>query len=162
MSEAREIATRLIAIGVVMAELKAEEARLREEFGQVSEVGDRASAKLGDIAVGSVTMADGASTPLVTDYEALLAWVLENHPEHIERKPAVAPSYIQVLKAQVRDFGGFVNVVTGGIEPVPGIEVRKGDPKPMVKANGAAKTAVLDALRDGRILAIEGDVTIGA
>ncbi len=154
MPDQREIATRLIAIGVVQAELKAEETRLRQEFGKVSEIGDRSTAKLGDTPLGTVTMCEGSSTPLVADYDALLAWVLENHPEQIERKPSVRHSFVEVLKSHVKDFGGLVDE-DGVVQPVPGIEIREGDPKPMVKASAGAKSAVLDAIRDGRYLAIE-------
>jgi hypothetical protein len=115
-------------------------------------------------AVGTVTLANGATRAGVADTEAYEAWVRATHPEQIETVPAttrINPEFTARLTSAAKKLGVAVDAETG--EVVPGIAVSEGDPYPMVKLAEGAREAVAEAWRDGSLtelvsglLAIEG------
>ena len=114
-------------------------------------VKDRATAALGDTELGTVTLAKGRATSKVSDEDAFLAWVLENHPEHVEQIQItrVDPHYTERILAHARTAGVPVDVETG--ETVDGVTIAEGDDYPVVRLVPEAQTLVAKAWADGSL-----------
>jgi len=87
--------------------------------------GDRDVITVQGRTLGKVTMTKGRTTVRVdTTHPQFIAWVKENHPEHIVE--TVAPAFVELLKKQVAERGGPVDETTGEI--IPGVTITHGDP----------------------------------
>lgn len=158
----RDTATRLILSRVVRDRLTEADKAIREQARTDFDMpGVREIGVIGDEQIGSVSLAKGRESWVVTDPAALLAWVKANRPSEVVTVEQVRPSYIGALLMQAKKDGA---PVTSGGELVPGIEQRTGDPSLNVKPSEDAAQTIAQAFADGVLslddltppLAIEG------
>jgi hypothetical protein len=117
---------------------------------------------------GSVTVAQRAAAPFVSEPDMLLEWVRDAFPTEVVTVPAVRPAFVTALLSRVEwdpDLGEFIDPNTG--EAVPGLDwSAPGEPYvtwPAGDAQKAAKSMAREwfALRSDEVLsalAITGPV----
>ncbi|HWB34959.1 MAG TPA: hypothetical protein VHA75_02940 [Rugosimonospora sp.] len=116
------------------------------------EVSDRNAAVLPNKAkIGTVTLAKGKRSVDITDQNAFMEWVLENHPDAIQQVQVtqVDPDFTARMVAFARATGSTADPATG--EEVPGLRVRDGDPYPMTKLEDNAAELVAEAWQSGEL-----------
>lgn len=123
--EDRIIAGRAAALHWFAEEVKKQVGATRAVLTPRVAPGERIGAYLPDgTVIGSVTIGLPATSVVVTDERALLAWVKANKPTEIVQ--SVNSAFIEFLKTQVRKHGYAFDVTSGEI--IPGIELREGSP----------------------------------
>ena len=108
---------------------------------------ERRVAIVGGIPIGTVTLARGKRSVEVVDEEAFGDWVREHYPTEVE--VSVRPAFRKKLLERVLATGHLIDadgVIYDGI-----VEVRAGEPYPMVKLDGEASIAIGNLLRQGKI-----------
>lgn len=113
----RTYATKLVAMAAVKKEATALEKELRENPPELKS-GDRVAAYADNTPIGTVTRNKDGWEVRVEDEDALLAWVLMNHPEEIIQ--SVRPAYRKLLFEHMRKVGA---PCTPEGEVVDGVEV---------------------------------------
>jgi hypothetical protein len=143
---------RVAALKVLKDYVSARYDEAREEMKSQLNKGDRLTARspLSDEKIGAVWLTDPERTANVADKAALLSWVEENYPEHVQqryhvtatedqlrtllfqhqpewmdRRPEVEPKFVAELLTAAADMG--VPVGPGGEVDVPGIAVKVRD-----------------------------------
>ena len=143
----RDTATNLLVSKVVRDRLAAADKAYREQARDDFDVpGVREIGLVGDEQIGSVQLVKGRESWVVTDPDALLAWVKANRPEEVVTVEQVRPSYVGALLMQAKKDGA---PVTSDGELVPGIEQRTGEPSLTVKPSEDAAQTIAQALADG-------------
>lgn len=149
---ARATVTRLALLAELTKRVKAADAEQRAAALDFLDAGERLVAKLPDgTEVGRVRVDHGSASAYVADDQTLLAWVRAHHPTEVETVPAaqrVRASFVAKLLTDVKDGGG-VDAGTG--EPVPGVDVRQGEPKVVVVTTKDERQAIADAWAAGRV-----------
>lgn len=112
-----------------------------------------------EVVLGAITRTKPKAAWKVTDETKLLKWILENHPDMIERVPVPKEWYVQSLLAQAAKMDA---AVTEEGELVPGIGVVTGTSYASAKPEKDmdAKLAQLVAggvIKTAELLAIEGE-----
>lgn len=100
-----------------------------------------------DTDLGTAAYVSGSRTPRVVNETAFLDWVAANRPDEIIETvtQTVRSSYKSVILGEVKEYGGHLTE-TGEIVPVPGVEIRQGDPYLSVKTTAEAKERTRIAL----------------
>lgn len=137
----------------VVAKILGEEASrlsraIRDAIEPNLEPGEHVTAQLGDgTRVGKVRRNEQSVTAVVTDEPALKAWVEAHRPEEIVTTKTIRSSYLDYLKALVKQHGMAFDETTAEI--IPGIEAVEGSasfvvtPSPEGRALVKAKLAEL-------------------
>lgn len=149
---AHDTALRVALLKVLTEQLAAAKRTVGEEVAGSWRVKDRSTAVLPDgTEIGTVTLAEGRTAAKVSDDDAYLAWVLENHPEEIEQIAItrVNPDFTARTLSFARQHGEPVDPATG--ETVAGVVVQQGDPYPMAKLSPEAADLVAKAWQDGSL-----------
>jgi hypothetical protein len=102
--------------------------------------------------VATVTWAGGdGKTASVTNPDALLGWVQENHPS--ETEVIVRDSYRKKLLDTAKKEGRAIDPLTG--ELVPGITVGESKPYVSIRFRPGGQDAIVAAWRSGELARIE-------
>lgn len=156
---AHETALQILVLKILRDRLAGAKNAADEEIHGTWKVGDRNSGVLSDkTKIGSVTLAKGPTRSKVTDDDAFLAWVLENHPDEIEQVQItrVNPGFRERLLSFARQTGDCVNPATG--QPVPGIAVEQGEPYATPKLVPDADKLLARAWQDGSLKELIGSL----
>lgn len=154
MSDTKLLSVRAVALRVLADRVKEAAERNKRALAQAMDVGDRKTAVLDDgTNVGAISYANGSRQVRVVDEHAFTEWVLANYPDEIV--PQVRASFRDSLFGRVRDAGAPVDPATG--EVIPGVEAGRGDPYITVKPNPDHVSALVDAIRQGQTLALDGE-----
>ncbi len=146
-AEKRALAGRQIVLKILADEIAAEMKKVRDELEPKMLARENVAALLPDgTVVGEVKRAKRPKYAVVTDPEALLAWVEKNRAEEIEVRKTVRSSFVDALKAQAKKAGWAYDVTTGEI--IPGIEVVEGTPSYRPTLDEDATAIVLPQLAD--------------
>lgn len=152
LSDAKTLAVQAVALRVLADRVKEAAERTKQQLAAVLDVGDRKTAVLDDgTKVGAISYATGARRVTVVDERAFTEWVLANYPDEII--PHVRTSFRDALFSRIRDTGEPVDTGTG--EVIPGVETGRGVPYLAVKPNPDTVAALVDAIRQGQLLALE-------
>jgi hypothetical protein len=135
----------------ISARVKAAKTQMAAAFTETGTTGTVPSLPDGT-KLATVTYAGGDSkSAYVTDENALLAWVLAEHPEQMEL--VIRPSYQKGLLDAAEKAGQPVDPSTG--EVVPGIAVKTTTPYVSIRFKPGAKEAVAAAWRAGELAGVE-------
>lgn len=120
--EERLLAGRAIFAKVIGDEVRKDITKTRGQLEPAIAPDEGVAAELPDgTRIGTVKKSKSARTALVTDYEALLAWVKQHRPDELVQ--SVNPAFVDALKDTARKHGQ--PVLTDGTI-VPGIEMVDG------------------------------------
>ena len=125
----RETAAQLILQKVVLDELRGVDRELRDHVAGDMRPGDAASAEVGDVPLGRVSMSKPRESVRV-DESALLAWALEHRPDEVETITRVRPSFVAAITAAKGHIKERVDQFTGEVIPecdVPGVTIANAD-----------------------------------
>lgn len=163
---AKDRASRLLALRVLSDWIKAEDRRLRDQTVAELVVGERVPGLVDnadpETLLGFVQLAKGREAATVTDGPALLAWVEEHCPGEIVTTRTVRSAFVTALLASVKRDGGWPDPDNGLLHDVPGISVTVASPTLTVKPTAEADALVADAIATRRIPlgpAIAGELT---
>jgi len=147
---------------ILVARLVEDHVKARGKGARVSLLADMAAAGAERVRVtgpdgtdyGTVSTTSGRLSAKVVDPKALAAWVVERYPDRMVTVPD--PDFVDRLlhAAKARDIA--VDPETG--EPVPGIEVTRGDPGISTRPTTAARDRMADLLTDSTWLRLTGGV----
>lgn len=143
MSNLHDAALRAGVFQVVEREAKAAKDAARAELMTTLPFGDSVAGRVGDKILAKASWSKGSKKIVVTDEQALLAWVKECHPTEIVE--SVNPAYVKSLKA----VDGVV-IDADGL-PVDGMAVKVGDPSLSVRSESNALELVQQLISDGRV-----------
>lgn len=132
----RLLAGRQIVAKLVAADVKAVVDGTREQLEPLIGADEGVAAELPDgTRIGTVKRSKPRQTAVITDPDAVLAWVVEHRPDELVQ--SVKPMFLDLLKERARSHGVAV-LADGSI--VPGIELRDGTPSYLPQAApGAAE-----------------------
>ena len=125
----RETAARLILQKAVIEELRGANKDLRDQVADDMRPGDAASAAVGAVALGRVSMSKPRESVRV-DESALLAWALEHRPDEVETVTRVRTSFVAAITAAKGHIKERVDTFTGEVIPecdVPGVTIANAD-----------------------------------
>jgi len=114
-------------------------------------VGSRLPVVLGGGNAGFVSVPRPATRAVVSDEAEYRAWVEANRPDEIVTLRQVRDSFTSAVLASVKAHGGLLDKDKGEYVPVPGIEVRQGDPSPRVELGDDAAGLIGSAWRSGEL-----------
>lgn len=153
-----EDAARLVRAKAVLDLLTEAVNALRVNAKPALNPGDRASAWVDGVNLGSVQMTDPKPTLHVDDEQALLRWVRRHVPAAIVTRrvttTTITPAWVERV---LKDGGTWTDPKTGEIHDVPGLAVSTATPQLRVEPNDQAKAwagqmlaaAVTPALTEG-------------
>lgn len=157
MTDVREQALRAALLKVITERLGDAKKVAHTEISDTWQEKDRTTAVLpGRRVLGTVTLASGKTTAKVADQAAYEKWVRETHPgEFVEiTVRQVRPEFTTRILSAARQLGTAVDAETG--ELVPGVDVVKGDPHPMVRLDSEALALVAEAWQSGELAELVG------
>lgn len=152
----------LVLAQILRGEIKEVDDQRRK---QITEAGMDAGDRLGvrvpgpsgePVKVGVVRVDPAPTTVEVTDERALLEWVREHYPGEITE--TVRESFLARLKKHAKKAE---EPVTEEGEVIPGLEVSRGEPRPVVTTETGAAGVVAEAFRRGELpelLAVVGQL----
>lgn len=159
----------VVLLGGLISEVADERDRARTEIAQRLPKGCTLSAvdpRDGETVIGQVGMTKPSKEARVTDEEAFVAWVFEQHPGEVDTVPVFgdpaevaavlaehAPHLLstrKVIPAELRDRVLAAAVV----QPIPGTAVTAMPSTLWAKPNAAGKVIVRDALASTSVLQI--------
>lgn len=97
--------------------------------------GDMKRPRLGDLAAGTVTYANGPVTVTVDDEAALTEWVLQHYTTEIELITRVRPAFMSRILEATKAAGQPAG--PGGELDIPGLSVRSGTPRVVARPDRA-------------------------
>lgn len=115
------------------------------------EPGERIPVKFAGRLAGWVSIPKPSKRVKVVHEARLLAWVREHQPHQIETIDRVRPEHVRILGDAMKKHGGWLNVDTGEVIPIPGMEVTDGEPAPRVDLGDDAGEIIGQAWRNGEI-----------
>lgn len=150
MSTARDAVTQAAILRALSVEVGTADKQVRKAVLDALSTGERLNAALPDGTLcGRVRVDDGATYARVDDDAELLAWVALHHPTEVETVRRIRPAFLDKLLADAADKDGAFNPTTG--EQIPGVAVKKGDPKVVVVLTAADRAAIGRAWADGSL-----------
>ena len=160
--DTRALATRLVCLRVLKDAVAQADTATRAALQAALLVGDRATAAVtGEdgqpVPVGTVTATKGAAghtTAAVTDVDAFIAWCWKHAHSEVQTVMVVRPAFQRRLLDVVKEYGGWVEGVTGTVLKVDGVTASPptpGSPGLMVKPTETADAEVRAAWADGRL-----------
>jgi len=121
----RELAGRAVFAKILSEQVAGLVGAVRKHVEPNLEPGEHVVGQLADgTRIGKVMRTETPVTVDVIDEDALVQWILDNRPDEIV--PAVRPSYMDHLRAQVKKHGYAFDPVTGEI--IPGLKIGQGTP----------------------------------
>lgn len=141
MSELRDAARRAAVFQYIEKRAGELKNQAREELRSLP-FGDTVAAKVGEQILAKASWVKGRQKIVVTDEQALLAWVKEHHPDEIIE--SVNPAFLKT-------FGAVDGQVHWQGHPVDFMEARESDPYVTVKGNDETPFLVAQLLRSGSV-----------
>lgn len=149
----RELLARAVALRVIADRVK--ELQDETKASLHLETGDRLTATLNGVPIGSVSQTKGRVTASVTDERAFAEWVEERNPDEIRK--VVSDFYRKAILDVVKKNGA---PVTEDGEVIPGVSVNESDGYVSVRPNESAADVVARAWLDGSfVLPISKEIT---
>lgn len=149
----RELLARAVALRVIADRVK--ELQDETKASLHLETGDRLTATLNGVPIGSVSQTKGRVTASVTDERAFAEWVEKRNPDEIRK--VVSDFYRKAILDVVKKNGA---PVTEDGEVIPGVSVNESDGYVSVRPNESAADVVARAWLDGSfVLPIGKEIT---
>lgn len=149
----RELLARAVALRVIADRVK--ELQDETKASLHLETGDRLTATLNGVPIGSVSQTKGRVTASVTDERAFAEWVEERNPDEIRK--VVSDFYRKAILDVAKKNGA---PVTEDGEVIPGVSVNESDGYVSVRPNESAADVVARAWLDGSfVLPISNEIT---
>lgn len=149
----RELLARAVALRVIADRVK--ELQDETKASLHLETGDRLTATLNGVPIGSVSQTKGRVTASVTDERAFAEWVEERNPDEIRK--VVSDFYRKAILDVAKKNGA---PVTEDGEVIPGVSVNESDGYVSVRPNESAADVVARAWLDGSfVLPISKEIT---
>jgi len=141
MTEPRILARDLLVLRALADRVAAALAAAKTDALAAMEVGERLVVKVGDVPVGTVTVAHGRVAARITDPRVLLAWVKAEHPTEVVPREEIRSSFVAALLKRAKECG----------EVIPGVEVSQGDPYLLAPVDDVAAQVIAGAWADGSL-----------
>jgi hypothetical protein len=142
-------------------QLKAVRAEVQAALDESTGVRQVAAVLPGGTQVAKVSLTDPAPAAVVTDPEAFLAWVRDNHPDEgaVVRRVVteIRPATQTALLAEMTAAGvpQWCNTETGEVHTVPGVEIRATRARShSVRFDKGGRDRVAEAWRAGALTAL--------
>lgn len=119
--------------------------------GELMPAGTRLPVLIDGKQAGWVSMPKPATKANVTDDKKLLAFVEDRFSSEVETVKQVRPKFLELLKKAAKDHGGWLDVDSGEVVPIPGITVETGEASPRTEAADGAFQMIADALAEGTL-----------
>ncbi|HEX6443934.1 MAG TPA: hypothetical protein VF053_02520 [Streptosporangiales bacterium] len=145
---AHELAARLAVLAALREQVDAAESVTRERLAAAMKAGDRVTAIVGDVGVGSATLTRPTRYAKVTREDLLTAWVAARYPDEVETRTQVRPSFLRAILADSKDAGR--PCVRGELD-VPGVTVSVGQPRLQHRPHADASQVVRDMWQRGEL-----------
>lgn len=138
-----EDAARLVLASAVRDAIADKVDEIRDELRTGLQPGDRKTAYVDGVNVGSVQMTQPKPATKVVDYGALMIWVLEHVPAAIVTTQTINQAWVTTL---LKGDGTWTDPQTGEVLEVPGLGVSQAPPRLMVTQTDQATAWAIEAL----------------
>lgn len=145
MTELHDAALAAGVWAVIEDKAKAMKNQARERLAALPP-GDTVGGQWDGHLLAKATMVRGKVSMVVSDPNALLAWVKQNHPTEITE--AVNSAFMSVLEKRAKELG---NPVGFDGELIPGLEMKQGEPYVSVRKEKDAEATALALFKSGQL-----------